>query len=242
VAAIDEKTGAKVWRKVTAIFSKQSASKVDLELQDADGKRTKIKTTLEHPFHVEHWDGKVETMVAALNGQASVDPSRLFPSDDKTQFGDWVKAGALKAGDQVSTADSIENFGPRLANDNAPLTVTDIIRDSRAARVYNFEVESQNGEVTHNYFVGDDAAWVHNGRGAAWKAIFNNPKTSSRIRGWIQQELNAGRTFSNLRSPPGCDLGHHPSNRGPHGPSSRPENPASNRARPGLTDNNPLWR
>jgi hypothetical protein len=42
----------------------------------------------EHPFHVEHCDGKVETMVAALSGQASVDPSRLFPSNDRTQFGD----------------------------------------------------------------------------------------------------------------------------------------------------------
>jgi hypothetical protein len=68
--------------------------------------------------------GCTET-VAALNGQASVDPSRLFPSDDKTQFGDWVKAGALKIGDQVSTRDSIPQAsgttlpGPRLAaNDN----------------------------------------------------------------------------------------------------------------------------
>jgi hypothetical protein len=125
-------------------------------------------------------------MVAALNGQASVDPSRLFPSDEKTRFGDWVKAGALKAGDQVSTRGSIPQanaatlLGPCLAAndngvpasglplkagaDNTPLTVTDIIRDSRAARVYNFEVESQGGEVTHNYFVGDDAAWVHNAR------------------------------------------------------------------------------
>ena len=116
------------------------------------------------------------------------------------------------------------------------------IRDSRAARVYNFEVESRSGESTHNYFVGDDAAWVHNGKGAAWKAIFGDPKTSSRIRGWIQQELNAGRTFSNLRTPPSCDLGHLPGNRGPHDGTSRPELPADNRARPGITGNNPGWR
>ena len=74
-----------------------------MNCKDASGQRTKIKTTLEHPFHVENWDGKVETMVAALNGAAAVEPSRLFPSDDKTKFGDWVKAGALKIGDQVST-------------------------------------------------------------------------------------------------------------------------------------------
>jgi hypothetical protein len=88
-----------------------------------------------------------------------------------------VKAGALKVGDQVSTRDSIPHAsgagrpGPRLAaNDNQPLTVTEIIRDSRAARVYNFEVESRSGEITHNYFVGDDAAWVHNGKFSARKA------------------------------------------------------------------------
>jgi hypothetical protein len=96
-------------------------------------------------------------------GAETVDPSRLFPSDDETQFGDWVKAGALKIGDEVSTRESIESFGPRIAaNDNEPLTVTDIVRDSRAARVYNFEVESLSGEITHNYFVGDEQAWVHN--------------------------------------------------------------------------------
>jgi hypothetical protein len=101
----------------------------------------------------------------ALNGGASVDPSLLFPSEDKTRFGDWVKAGALKIGDHVSSRDSVNEAGPRAktaANDNQPLTVTEIIRDSRAARVYNFEVESRSGEITHNYFVGDDAAWVHN--------------------------------------------------------------------------------
>jgi Pretoxin HINT domain len=170
VASIDEKTGRKVWRKVTELFSRQAPNTLNVELEDADGKRIKIKTTLEHPFHVEAWDGKVETMLAALNGAAAVDPSRLFPSDGKTPFGDWVNAGALKIGDKVSTRESIPEAnnntlpGPRLiaSNDNQPLTVTEIVRDSRAARVYNFEVESRDGEITHNYFVGDDAAWVHN--------------------------------------------------------------------------------
>jgi RHS repeat-associated protein len=165
VASIDEKTGKKVWRKVTELFSRQAPNTLNVELEDEHGKRIRIKTTLEHPFHVEEWDGKVETMIADLNGSASVDPSRLFPSDGKTPFGDWVNAGALKAGDKVSTRDSIGQSGPRIetaANDNDPLTVTEIIRDSRAARVYNFEVESREGEITHNYFVGDEAAWVHN--------------------------------------------------------------------------------
>jgi hypothetical protein len=243
-------------RKVVYISSRQAHD--TLELEDADGKRISINTTLNHPFHVEDWDGEVETLVADLSQLPAIDPSRLFPSDDKTRFGDWVKAGALKLGDKVSTLGSVPDFilednasGPRAAaNDNGsdnaannqPLTVTEILRDNTPTRVYNFEVESRNGEITHNYFVGEDQAWVHNARGSAWKTIFNNPNTPNRIRGWILQELNRGRTFSNLRSPPSCDLGHLPSNRGPHGPTSRPETPRDNRSRPGITENNLGWR
>jgi hypothetical protein len=175
VAAIDEKTGNKVWRKVTEIFSKPSNKMVDLELEDASGQRTKVKTTLEHPFHIEKWDGKVETMVADLSPIPNVDPSRLFPSDEQTRFGDWVKAGALKVGDKVSTLGSVPDgvandnqFGPRVAaNNNTPLTITDIVRDNAATRVYNFEVASGPDEITHNYFVGDNQAWVHNSE--AWR-------------------------------------------------------------------------
>jgi len=32
--------------------------------------------------------------------------------------------------------------------------------------VYNLEIESRSGEITHNYFVGEDGVLVHN---AAWK-------------------------------------------------------------------------
>jgi hypothetical protein len=133
---------------------------------------------LNHPFHVEDWDGEVETLVADLSQLPAIDPSRLFPTDDKTRFGDWVKAGALKLGDKVSTLSSVPDFvpddnafGPRVAaNDNGsdnaagnqPLTVTEILRDNTPTRVYNFEVESLSGEITHNYFVGEDQAWVHN--------------------------------------------------------------------------------
>jgi len=109
---------------------------------------------------------------------------RLFPSEGKTQFGEWIKAGALKQGDRVSTAKSIaaksatpdgaaseatndnriddpQTLQP-VANDNAPLVVSNILLNDHLARVYNFEVESRPGEITHNYLVGDDEAWVHN--------------------------------------------------------------------------------
>lgn len=96
-------------------------------------------------------------------------PARLFPSSGKTPFREWVKAGALKQGDSVLTSASmvktaIANGGEMLkaANDNGSLTVAEIVRGNRTARVYNFEVESRAGEITNNYLVGDAQAWVHN--------------------------------------------------------------------------------
>jgi|GEM_PF-1606206 len=115
---------------------------------------------------------------------------RLFPSEGKTSFGEWIKAGALKQGDKVSTAKSIAaksatpdgapngsanhnrtaeaGVTPPAANDNAPLVVSNILLNDHLARVYNFEVESRPGEITHNYLVGDEQAWVHNG---LWERI-----------------------------------------------------------------------
>lgn len=111
---------------------------------------------------------------------------RLFPSEGKTSFGEWIKAGALKQGDRVSTAKSIAaksatpdgaaseaandnriddpQTPPPVANDNAPLVVSNILLNDHLARVYNFEVESRQGEITHNYLVGNEQAWVHNAR------------------------------------------------------------------------------
>lgn len=134
-------------------------------------------------------------LYAALGGTPQVSGEALSPSVEATKFGDWVKAGALKSGDRISTAGSITKAGPRVEkaandasvsavlkphtptdrvigkdeqttlladNDNQPLTVLDILRDPTPTRVYNFEVESLPGEITRNYLVGDDAAWVHN--------------------------------------------------------------------------------
>ena len=229
---------------------------------------------------------------------SSVETHKLFPSEEATKFGDWVKAGALKVGDQISVRAGIDEVpsvaGQGLATSqtasprkdgkadalaenkdllrngaqhrepigerelvsrtrvaqatadsvsaNSYVTIKSITSDNTPHRVYNLEVESHDGQITHNYFVGEDEVWVHNGRGSAWQAICNSTKTSKYIRGWCKQEKNSGRSYSRFRTPPGCDLGHHPSNRGSHGPNSRPETPRDNRRRPSLTGNNPKWR
>ena len=174
VASVDEKTGGEVYRKVVSTFNRQAPGTLSLTLEDAAGSCEVIETTPEHPFHTQGWDGKVETLVAALDGDApaaTVVPARLFPSSGKTPFGEWVKAGALKQGDSVSTSTSMVKTAVvkggetlKAANDNGSLTVAEIVRGNRTARVYNLEVESRAGEITNNYFVGDAQAWVHNGR------------------------------------------------------------------------------
>jgi hypothetical protein len=92
VAAIDEKTGNKVWRKVVGRYSRLAEGSLDITVEDATGKRSTIAATSEHPFHVEDWDGKVETLIADLSPTQNLDPSRLFPSDEKTQFDTGVSA------------------------------------------------------------------------------------------------------------------------------------------------------
>ena len=93
VAAIDEITGERVWRDVTTRFSRVAPGVVSVEVEDADGNRDTFKTTPEHPFHVEGWDGTITTegLHAAL-GVPSIEEHILLPSEEKTKFGDWVKA------------------------------------------------------------------------------------------------------------------------------------------------------
>ena len=93
------------------------------------------------------------------SGQAG--PTRAAALLNKAASG----KGAL-ALDRAVTPREAAALGLIAANDNQKLTVLDVVRDSAPTRVYNFEVESLPGEITHNYLVGDDAAWVHNGLGA----------------------------------------------------------------------------
>ena len=61
---------------------------LSVEVVDQDGNTDLFKTTPEHPFHVEGWDGTITTegLHAAL-GVPSIEEHVLFPSDEKTKFG-----------------------------------------------------------------------------------------------------------------------------------------------------------
>jgi len=82
-----------------------------------------------------------------------------------------VKAGALKVGDQISTVASLSELrssaplarsGVNKISGDQAVTIKSITTDNTPHRVYNLEIESRDGEITHNYFVGEDEVWVHN--------------------------------------------------------------------------------
>ncbi len=121
-----------------------------------------------------------------------------------------------------------------------PSRVKSVRFENISEKVYNFEVEGN-----HNYFVSEDGILSHNGSrppASWWRDRMGDSKLPKHIRGWIKNELRQGRTFSTMRNPPGCDVGHHPTNRGPHDDRSRFEASRDNRSRPGRTGNDPKWR
>ena len=44
------------------------------------------------------------------------------------------------------------------------VTVKSITKVDGPTRVYNLEVASLDGQITHNYFVGEDEIWTHNAK------------------------------------------------------------------------------
>ena len=93
--------------------------------------------------------------------------------------------GALKVGDVISVRNGIsdalsvagqglatsQSVSPRtdgkvdaLAENNIFVTIKSITTDNTPHRVYNLEIESRDGQITHNYFVGEDELWVHNAK------------------------------------------------------------------------------
>jgi hypothetical protein len=140
----------------------------------------------------------------------------------------WGDAGALVPGDAIRDKDL------------QALTVLAVEVDQSPQMVHNLEIAD-----AHTYFAGELEAWGHNGgRPPAewWRALKGNCKTSSLIRGFLQQQLNRGIPPSRWKLPPGFDQGHFPSNRGKHNMCSRPEISRDNRKRPSITGNNPRWR
>ena len=161
VAAIDEATGAAVSRRVTAVFSRAAGEVVTLTLASDDGREAVVRTTAGHPFHVEGWRG------------AANDNGGPFPSAGATPFGEWVRAGALGAGDRLSTLHSAwvrDRVLLKVANDDGPpggghgVEVAGAETRKGSFRVYNLEVESGGAQITSNYVVGDFWTWVHNAR------------------------------------------------------------------------------
>ena len=136
----------------------------------------------------------------------------------------WVHASLLKAGDKLTE------------DDGGTLTVTEVTfnPDAPINLTYNLEVAD-----FHTYFVEQSGVLVHNGSSyvpvAIKRALLNSDRTPSYIKGWYQQQLNAGCPLSRTRNPPGHDWGHHPSvpaSRGNgHGIRTRMEFARDNRSR-----------
>ncbi|MEP2300234.1 MAG: hypothetical protein ABJJ39_08440, partial [Kangiellaceae bacterium] len=57
--------------------------------------------------------------------------------------------------------DELSIRGGLVAGDKA-VTVKSITKIDGPTRVYNLEVTSLDGQITHNYFVGEDEIWTHN--------------------------------------------------------------------------------
>ena len=68
--------------------------------------------------------------------------------------GQW---DALKTGDQLSIRGGVD-----LVAGDEVVTVKSITKVDGPTRVYNLEVASLDGQITHNYFVGEDEVWTHN--------------------------------------------------------------------------------
>jgi hypothetical protein len=109
--------------------------------------------------------------------------------------GNWIEAGALRAGMWVRQPDNTAGLVLSAYTEVLPQTM------------YNFSVDT-----AHTYFVGNKSWLVHNtcgiGRGgkqARLRELSRDDKTPSAIRGWIRQEQNAianGRR-SSIRVPNG---------------------------------------
>ena len=62
-----------------------------------------------------------------------------------------------EAGDELSIRGGVD-----LVAGDEVVTVKSITKVDGPTRVYNLEVASLDGQITHNYFVGEDEIWTHN--------------------------------------------------------------------------------
>ena len=61
------------------------------------------------------------------------------------------------------------------------VTVQSITKVDGPQRVYNLEVASLDGQITHNYFVGEDEIWTHNVIQKIRNALGRNGRIVARV-------------------------------------------------------------
>lgn len=166
-----------------------------------------ISATAAHPFCV-------------LDGDQLWDRPRPRSLDDRefrcgtALSGRWVDALEVREGDLLESS-------------TAARLVDGVDYDEGPAIVFNFSVEG-----ARSYVVGERGFLVHNnedcaeaiaealgpprssrgrrGAQARKREIADDPKVSSRVRGWLRQEMNqiARGTRKSVRNPPGTELAH----------------------------------
>ncbi|WP_284166147.1 polymorphic toxin-type HINT domain-containing protein, partial [Frigidibacter sp. SD6-1] len=172
------------------------------------------------------------TDVVWLGLEASGQSSRLGVTAEHPLYVEgrgWVQAGELAVGDRIVNADG------------GVITVVSRELDDRPMIVHNLEIAG-----AHTYFAGELEAWGHNKKGRPpadwWSELLCDDKVAAHIKGWLQQQSNAGVPPSRWTLPPGYDQGHYPGNRGAHNMCSRVELTRDNRRRPLITGRNFKWR
>ena len=231
VLARDDKTGQMAFKAIRGKFLNRDPNTARLVVRDrATGTTQTIVTTSNHPFYVAE-AAIPELRLTANGGMAEV---------GTTATGRWVEAGRLEAGARL--LNSAGGF-----SDVVSVTVED-----RPLDAYNLEVET-----FHTFFVAAPAndnapsVWVHNAcpyvPAGVKEGFCLDANTPAHVKGYIEQQLNAGKTWSEVKMPPGYDVGHYPANRGGHIPPGEPngsrlEFPADNRGRPSITGRDPDWR
>lgn len=143
-------------------YSRQVSGIIEITARADDGDTEVLKITSEHPIHVEGWDGRPRGgLLADLGGFDSAPETTLFPGEGHTKDGQWIKAGAIKAGDKLTAYEAKVQQGPPVRSDGLLVEQVNPISDS-PVRVFNLSIESRVGEITHNYLVGNELVWVHN--------------------------------------------------------------------------------
>jgi hypothetical protein len=174
VWSFDGETGQ--WQTTEVIATSETlydGVMVKVEITDDDGSFEAIECTGGHPFWV-------------VGGIALADRTHaedaMPQGAQPTAGGRWVEAGSLRVGDTL------------LTRDGGYAVVAGVTSHAEQRVVYNLTLAS-----VHSYAVGDEGVLVHNacpgrmGKQAKLRSLLTDPNTSSRVKGWIRQEINSGR-------------------------------------------------